>query len=172
MVHLSIHLVREIQLCGPSYMRWMYPFERYMKILKGYVNNRARRESCIAKRYIVEETLDFFIGYLEDGDFIGIPKPRYVKGISGEGIAGKEILSISKSELEQAHLYVLHNADEVEPYVERHMEMLKNSNPSNNQNWISKEHNWCFIKWLKYHIDEELNINADFVSERLKWLAI
>ncbi|KAE9604361.1 hypothetical protein Lalb_Chr11g0070811 [Lupinus albus] len=54
MVHLSIHLVREIQLCGPCYMRWMYPFERYMKTLKGYVKNRSRPEGCIVERYIVE----------------------------------------------------------------------------------------------------------------------
>lgn len=24
MVHLTAHLVRKIQLCGPTYMRWMY----------------------------------------------------------------------------------------------------------------------------------------------------
>ncbi|KAF1863253.1 hypothetical protein Lal_00031337 [Lupinus albus] len=50
------------------------------------------------------------------------------------------------------------------------MEMLKKSNPSKNENWVSKEHNQCFIKWLKHHIDEELNINVDSVFERLKWL--
>ncbi|CAL9024338.1 unnamed protein product [Prunus brigantina] len=36
MVHLVVHLVREVRLCGPVYFRWMYPFERYMKVLKGY----------------------------------------------------------------------------------------------------------------------------------------
>jgi len=25
MVHLIVHLIREIKLCGPVYMRWMYP---------------------------------------------------------------------------------------------------------------------------------------------------
>ncbi|BBG99640.1 hypothetical protein Prudu_009399 [Prunus dulcis] len=30
--------------------RWMYPFERYMKVLKGYVQNRTRPEGCIAER--------------------------------------------------------------------------------------------------------------------------
>ena len=28
MIHLIVHLVREVRLCGPVYMRWMYPFER------------------------------------------------------------------------------------------------------------------------------------------------
>ena len=27
MVHLTVHLVREVKLGGPVYMRWMYPFE-------------------------------------------------------------------------------------------------------------------------------------------------
>ena len=27
MVHLIVHLVREIRLCGPVYLRWMYPVE-------------------------------------------------------------------------------------------------------------------------------------------------
>jgi len=39
MVHLIVHLVREIRICGPVFLRWMYPVERYMKILKGYVKN-------------------------------------------------------------------------------------------------------------------------------------
>ena len=42
MVHLIIHLVREVRICGPVFLRWMYPIERYMKILKGYVKNQYR----------------------------------------------------------------------------------------------------------------------------------
>lgn len=48
-VYLVVHLVKETQLCGPTYMRWMYPAERYMKILKGYVKNQSRTKGCIAK---------------------------------------------------------------------------------------------------------------------------
>ncbi|XP_020235601.1 uncharacterized protein LOC109815320 [Cajanus cajan] len=50
MVHLIVHLVREIQLCGPIYLRWMYPVERYMKIFKGYVKNQYRPEASIVER--------------------------------------------------------------------------------------------------------------------------
>ena len=35
MVHVMIHLVREIKECGPAFLRWMYPVERYMGFLKG-----------------------------------------------------------------------------------------------------------------------------------------
>ena len=37
MVHLTVHLIREMRLCGPVYFKWMNPFERFMKVLKGYV---------------------------------------------------------------------------------------------------------------------------------------
>ncbi|KAL0534230.1 hypothetical protein IC582_028518 [Cucumis melo] len=49
MMHLTVHIVREVKLCGPVYLRWMYPFKRYMKVLKNYVRNRLRPEGCIAK---------------------------------------------------------------------------------------------------------------------------
>lgn len=52
MVHLTVHLVREVRLCGPVFYRWMYPFERFMKVLKGYVRNRYHPEGCIAESYI------------------------------------------------------------------------------------------------------------------------
>ena len=50
MIHLIIHLVREIKCCGPVYLRWMYPVERYMKILKGYTKNLHRLEASIIER--------------------------------------------------------------------------------------------------------------------------
>ena len=36
MVHLTLHLVEELYECGPLHMRWMYPFKRYFKGLKGF----------------------------------------------------------------------------------------------------------------------------------------
>ncbi|XP_042472108.1 uncharacterized protein LOC122054736 [Zingiber officinale] len=56
-VHLTIHLAREARLCGPVQFHWMYPFERFMKMLKGYVKNRARPEGCIAECYLAEERM-------------------------------------------------------------------------------------------------------------------
>ncbi|XP_074352336.1 uncharacterized protein LOC141691498 [Apium graveolens] len=58
MIHLSIHLVKEVKLCGPIFLRWMYPFERYMKAFKGYVRNPAHPEGCIAEEYVAEEAIE------------------------------------------------------------------------------------------------------------------
>ncbi|GJR70626.1 putative transposase-associated domain-containing protein, partial [Tanacetum coccineum] len=59
MIHLTMHLTREVKLCGPICFRWMYPFERCMKVIKGHVRNRNKPEGCIAKETIAEETIEF-----------------------------------------------------------------------------------------------------------------
>jgi hypothetical protein len=55
MTHVVIHLIDELELCGPMHIRWMYPIERAMKNLKGYVHNMAKLEGFMAKGYIVDE---------------------------------------------------------------------------------------------------------------------
>ncbi|CAL5394420.1 unnamed protein product [Camellia sinensis] len=64
MVHLAIHLPHEAILGGPVQYRWMYPIERLLGTLKGYVANRARPEGSIAEAYIVKECLTFCSMYL------------------------------------------------------------------------------------------------------------
>ncbi|GJQ93890.1 F-box domain containing protein [Tanacetum coccineum] len=44
MIHLVIHLPLEALEGGPIRPRWMYPFERFMKKLKNYVQNKAKPE--------------------------------------------------------------------------------------------------------------------------------
>jgi hypothetical protein len=64
MTHLPYHLVEELDLCGPVTVRWMYPVERYMKTLKGYVRNMARPEASMAEGYLKEECFGFITEYL------------------------------------------------------------------------------------------------------------
>nr|GFB57946.1 hypothetical protein [Tanacetum cinerariifolium] len=52
MIHLVIHLSLEAPEGGPIRPRWIYPFERYMKKLKGYVRNKAKPEGSIAEGYV------------------------------------------------------------------------------------------------------------------------
>ncbi|KAA0034832.1 transposase [Cucumis melo var. makuwa] len=72
MVHLVVHLVREVKLCGPVYLRWMYPFERYMKVLKSFVRNRNRPEGCIVEAQVCEEAVHFCSDFLYGLDEIGL----------------------------------------------------------------------------------------------------
>lgn len=113
MVHLTVHLIREVQLCGPVYLRWMYPFERYMKILKSYVRNRNRPEGCIAECYIAEEAIEFCSEYLSGVNTVGLPSRRN----SEEGSTRGTVVTVDPIHLEQAHRYVLQNTHDVQPYI-------------------------------------------------------
>jgi hypothetical protein len=65
MSHLVVHLVEEVEICGLVHTRWMYPIERYLKTLKGYVRNRARPEGCMAEGYAVVEALGYCTEYMQ-----------------------------------------------------------------------------------------------------------
>jgi hypothetical protein len=47
MPHLLIHIVHEKKYLGHVFLHQMYPFERFMAILKKYVHNQSRPESCM-----------------------------------------------------------------------------------------------------------------------------
>ncbi|GJY57549.1 putative reverse transcriptase domain, ribonuclease H-like domain, aspartic peptidase domain protein [Tanacetum coccineum] len=66
MIHLVIHLPLEALKGVPIRPRWMFPFERYMKKLKGYVRNKAKSEGSIAEGYVAEEALTFSSHYFWD----------------------------------------------------------------------------------------------------------
>ena len=40
MIYLIVHLVREIRLCGPIFLHWMYLVKHFMKVLIGYTKNQ------------------------------------------------------------------------------------------------------------------------------------
>jgi hypothetical protein len=73
MVHLPIHLVREIKMTGPTFLRSMYPYERYMGTLKGFVRNRSRPEGSIVEGYATEEVVEFYVDYMAQVKPIGVP---------------------------------------------------------------------------------------------------
>src|SRR3954470_23547359 len=59
MTHLVVQLVEEISILGPVFLHNMFPFERFMGLLKKYVRNRARLEGSISKVYGTEEVTEF-----------------------------------------------------------------------------------------------------------------
>jgi Domain of unknown function (DUF4218) len=93
-VHLTVHLVREIRLCGPMFLRYMYPFERVMGQLKGLVRSRSRPEGSIVKGYITEEIIEFYTSYLEGAEPIGLPKSRHEGRLKGVGTIGYKLVTV------------------------------------------------------------------------------
>ncbi|GAU41485.1 hypothetical protein TSUD_239610 [Trifolium subterraneum] len=74
---------------------WMYPIERYMKILKGYTKNPHRPEASTVERYIAEEAIEFCSNYLLEMDAIGVPKSRHDGRCEGMGTQGLNVKSMS-----------------------------------------------------------------------------
>ncbi|KAA0067725.1 uncharacterized protein E6C27_scaffold352G00380 [Cucumis melo var. makuwa] len=98
----------------------MYPFERYMKVLKGYVRNRNRAEGSIAEGYIVEEAIEFCTKFCQDNMSIGLgkAKERDQNDDIGRPSSAASHIRPEKEQLMQAHLYVLENTNDVQPYIE------------------------------------------------------
>ena len=51
MTHLLVHLVKEIIILRPVFLHTMFPFKRFMGVLKKYVHSRSRPEGIIAQSY-------------------------------------------------------------------------------------------------------------------------
>nr|AAF79675.1 F9C16.30 [Arabidopsis thaliana] len=66
MEHLLIHLPSEAELGGPVQYRWMYPFERFFKKLKGKVKNKRYAAGSIVESYINDEIAYFSEHYFAD----------------------------------------------------------------------------------------------------------
>jgi hypothetical protein len=71
MTHLLVYLVKEIDILGPVFLHNMFPFERFMGVLKKCVRNRARPEGSIASAYGTEEVIDFCVDFIDDLKPIG-----------------------------------------------------------------------------------------------------
>jgi len=113
MTHLLVHLVEELQLCGPVHNRWMYPLERYMKYMKSYVRNKAQPEGCMATRIAMETGLDLSTAYILECESTGqwVWDADEELGDSGEvTCTSYRIRNLSVEEREWAHACVLNNS--------------------------------------------------------------
>ncbi|KAI5343682.1 hypothetical protein L3X38_011558 [Prunus dulcis] len=126
---------------------------RYMKVLKGYVQNRTLPEGCIAERYIAEEAVEFCTQHLSDVSTVGVPSSQK--------------MGVSKP------LSGCTNTEEVLPYIEQHMIHIKTAYPKfrKRTKWLQDKHNSTFIQWLRFKVQSELEEDNHGVSENLRWLA-
>ena len=130
MMHLPVHLAEEAKLGGPVCYRWMYPIERYLRTLKGYVRNKAYPEGSIAEGYISEECMTFCSHFLEDIETkINRPERHESAAVNeppcGLSIFGKvdytkkgfTLESIPKVVMQCMRHWILTNCDEAIPWV-------------------------------------------------------
>ncbi|XP_048611568.1 uncharacterized protein LOC125585897 [Brassica napus] len=174
MVHLVVHLGREARLCGPVHLRWMYPFERYMKVLKDFVRNPARPEGCIAEAYLAEECVRFCSEFLKKTTSYEEKRERNTEFESSSILEGRPKSAgtdcvLSEKDMNIVHLAVIHNMAIVEPYVDMHLQHLQDSNERcrRDATTLWRTHTQKFASWLK----EQIPITSQNHEETLKWLA-
>ena len=121
MSHLPIHLVQQLDLCGPVHTRWMYPMERYMKTLKGYVRLRSNPEGSMAQGYIMDEAVGFCTEYMQHccESERRVWDDKEEPAMNGEVIEGNGRLRLLPDELRfWIHEFVLNNAEPLQVYRE------------------------------------------------------
>jgi hypothetical protein len=121
MTHLPYHLVQELDLCGPVSTRWMYPIERYLKTLKGYVRNMARPNASMARGYVKEECIGFVTEYLQRFDVVQrqVWDADEEYGDVEEALEGAGKPYMMTSTLRDiAHKYVLRNVAVMQPCLQ------------------------------------------------------
>ena len=130
MEHLPIHLAYEARVCGPVQYRWMYPFERNIGSFKRTVKNRAQVEGSICEAYISKETSFFCSYYFEphvrsrrtrvgrndDGGESSVQHTLSVFNQPGRAAGKSKPHWLSEREKHAAHLHILINCDEVQPF--------------------------------------------------------
>ncbi len=99
----------------------MWPFERYMGVLKSYVRNRAKPEGSIIEGYMTKEAIEFGVNYMYDADPIGVLASCHEGRLSGVGTIRRKRIRLDQASYAQAHYAVLQYMAEVGPYFEEHL---------------------------------------------------
>ncbi|XP_057993145.1 uncharacterized protein LOC131174101 [Hevea brasiliensis] len=158
MVHLPMHLANEAKIGGPVQYRWMYPIERALYSFKSCIRNRACVEGSIAEAYIANECMTLCSRYLHGIETKFNRMERNYDGGSnknkgglsifskvGRGLGASKTRDLDTQEWEQAHIYVLKNCDEVQPYIEEYSQL-----PATNLVGMSEgQWNKNFVRWFK-----------------------
>nr|GEV64361.1 hypothetical protein [Tanacetum cinerariifolium] len=111
--------------------------------------------------------------YHKSMETIGIPPNKHETDENEEGKplpAGKSS-EVSVKLFQKAHLYVIHNTDEIVPYIERHKQVLKTKNPGKRIAFSENEQSKSFSKWLHKEVKRELVISKKSVSETIRWIS-
>ncbi|CAI0559000.1 unnamed protein product [Linum tenue] len=167
MVHLAVHLPHELKIGGPVQYRWMYPIERYLNTLKGFVRNRAHPEGSIAEAYLVDECLTFCSMYLDgiETQFNALERNFDIEVDGKLSVFSSKLrplghgkpVTMSVEDLDMVHWYVLSNCEEVLPYLEEHLDSIDGVDPTRKQ----EIHRTQFSSWFKKRITNALCSNRD-----------
>jgi hypothetical protein len=157
--HLMIHLMDQILTLSPLYLHSMFSYERFLPVLKAYMQNHAHPEGSIIEGYKTEEVVECCVDYIKDGKWIGLPIPLHEGRLRGR-MGQKTSIDRDYSLVSETHFSVLQQLVIAEPYIEEHLSELRRDNIGHTNARIMKEHQRVFTTWLmnKYIPIEDMMI--------------
>ncbi|GJX33265.1 hypothetical protein Tco_0243120 [Tanacetum coccineum] len=129
-----------------------------------------QRGVYIAEETITEETIEFFSEYHKTMKTVGIPHEKHLtnENEDGEPLSAGKSSEVSGEVFQKAHLYVIHNTNELAPYIERHKQFLNTILPGKRISLLQSEHSKSFSKWLREELDKRLSIVFNTPSKNYK----
>jgi hypothetical protein len=135
--------MNQIHTLGPLYLHNMFPYERYLTVLKSNVRNRAHPEGSIMEGYTTEELIKCCVDYVKDGKRIGLPILLHEGRLRGR-IGQKSFVDRDYNSVSEAHFNVVQQLEIAAPYIEEHLSELHRDNIGHIEAWIMKEHRRVF----------------------------
>ena len=80
---------------------------------------------------------------------VGILESRHDERMRDKGSRRLHVITPSLEELQQTHLYILNNSNEVLLYILLHEALVKEGNQKMTTNRVLKKHNKTFLNWFK-----------------------
>ena len=62
---------------------------------------------------------------MEKEKHVGVPESQHDERVRGKGSRGLHVITPNLEELQQAHLYIVNNSNEVLPYILKHEAYVK-----------------------------------------------
>ena len=116
-----------------------------MKVLEGYTKNQYRQEASIVERYVAKEAIEFYTQYIDSLEFVGLPESHHDRIGGGKGTQGYNVVTMTRHDVSQVHLYILNNTQDVLPYIRTNKEYLTVIHQKMNMMKVLQEHNKTFI---------------------------
>ncbi|TYK30686.1 uncharacterized protein E5676_scaffold343G00010 [Cucumis melo var. makuwa] len=123
---------------------------------------------------LMQQLLSVAIRGILPKHFIGLNSSVIKKNSNVDrALSASSFIRPSKVQLDQAHLYVIQNVNDVLPYVEQHMEILRklNSGKARSKKWIQEKHNHSFSQWLSTRVALALEVPKNSITPSLRWIA-
>ncbi|KAL6175854.1 hypothetical protein ACLB2K_052492 [Fragaria x ananassa] len=115
----------------------------------------------------------------EDATTVGIPSTSIAGHYKqSRPLSRPRMISVYGKQMHLAHLCVLQNTEDVQPYLAEHKEYLDLIYPNNvkNKKWMREKQNATFPVWLKdrsiifCQVANELRFPNNNVSQTLRWM--